>query len=81
MLLPAAAQARERRARGGCSIVVEVLATPFVWIGGLIRPAPAYYAPTYYAPTYYAPSRPAYGRVSDTDYMLYGSGRSCPRYR
>ena len=77
LLLPVAAQARDRRGRGCGFVVVEVLATPFVWVGSLVRPAPAVYVPAY-APVY----SPACGsRVSDTDYMLNGSGRSCPIYR
>lgn len=77
LLLPAAAQARDRRERGGCAVVVEVLATPFVWLGSLVRPAPTVYLPAY-APAY-APVRRSC--LSDTDYMLYGSGRSHPTYR
>jgi len=77
LFLPAAAQARDRQGRGGCFVVIDVVATPFVWLGGLFRPT--YSAPIHYAPTYYAPVRRGY--VSDTDYMLYGSGRGHPRYR
>ena len=81
LLLPAAAQARERPSRGGCYVVVEVLAAPFVWVGGLFRPAPAVYAPSY-RPVYAPGCEPVRrGCVSDTDYMLYGSGRRYPEYR
>jgi len=81
LLLPAAAQARERRGRGGCYVVVDVLVAPFVWVGSLFRPAPAVYVPAYgpaCPPVYEPVRRPC---VSDTDYMLNGSGRSCPMYR
>jgi hypothetical protein len=72
-ILSAAAEARERRERrtGGDSVVVELITAPFGFLRFLTRPAVPCYGN---APYNCAPIRR--GRVSDTDYMLYGSGRS-----